>query len=65
MQYYAGIDISLEQSSVCAVDAAKSSRKRRSLAILASWQRSSRGWVFRWRGSGSKRGPVALAVRGS
>ena len=56
MEHYAGIDVSLELSSVCIVDA-KGKIVRETKVTERSRMRSSRfsgTLAFRWRGSGSK-----------
>ena len=47
MEHYAGIDVSLEWSSVCVVDAlGKIVKRRRSRASPQLWLLSSRGLVL-------------------
>ena len=58
MEHYAGIDVSLEQSSVCVVDATGRIVREAKVAsepeALVAGSSASSAW--RWRGSGWRRG---------
>ena len=65
MDHYAGIDVSLEASSVCVVDASgkivKEAKVKSEPEALTGW---FKGLPFRWRGSALSRAFVAMALCG-
>ena len=64
MKPYAGVDVSLERSSVCVVTLRASRAGGQGGVRAGSADRLVWAWVSKWRGLGLKRGRCRMAVQG-